>query len=489
MVAWPATTLAVAGATSAAARHSAAVDPRVIRAMGAHGSAGYWIILRDHADLSTARSIGSWDERGAFVVEHLTDTARESQRRVRSTLDADGVRYRAFWAIDAIRVLGSGPDQLRAVAALPEVERIAAPWQASVEPLSKGSSPGRPDTVEWNIQAIRAPKVWKRFGDRGEGVVVATIDTGVQFDHPALVRQYRGNEGGVFDHNYNWFDPGQVCPRKAPCDNVAHGTHLTGTAVGDDGDPGPNQIGVAPHARWIAAKGCEDVTCSDTSLVASGQWVLAPTNLKGRKPKPGRRPDVIENAWGTDGSSDFYRPIVQAWVAAGIFPVFSGGAGGPSCGSIGAPASLPESYGVGAFDTNGGIASFSGRGPSPFGVTKPDVAAPGVNIRSSVPGNDYAIYNGTSMASAHVAGVVALVWAAAPGIRRDVAATIDVLDRSALDRPDLSCGGDAGDNNVWGEGRLDALAAVRAARALEAPDRLERTASPVRPVRSATAAD
>ena len=397
------------------------------------------------------------------MVKRLMDVARKSQHRVRAVLDARKVRYRAFWALNAIRVLGSGPDALRAVASLPEVELILAPWRTSID-AAKASTAEQPAIPEWNILAIRAQKVWKRFGDRGDGIVVATIDTGVQFDHPALVRQYRGNAGdGTFDHNYDWFDPAKVCPREEPCDNVAHGTHLTGTAVGDDGDPGPNQIGVAPHGKWIAAKGCEDVSCSDTSLVASGQWMLAPTKLNGKKPRPAMRPHVIENAWGSNGSNDFYRPIVQAWVAAGIFPVFSGGAGGPSCGTIGAPASYPESYGVGAFDMNDQVASFSSRGPSPFGVTKPDVAAPGVSIRSSVPGDAYLVYNGTSMASAHVAGVVALVWAAAPDIRRDVAATVDVLDGSALDRSDLRCGGDAGDNDVWGEGRLDALAAVRLA--------------------------
>ena len=86
----------------------------------------------------------------------------------------------------------------------------------------------RVDTVEWGIDRIRAPLVWSTFNDRGEGIVVAHIDTGVQYDHPALVRQYRGNlGGGSFDHNYNWFDPSNICgnPSLIPCDNNAHGTH------------------------------------------------------------------------------------------------------------------------------------------------------------------------------------------------------------------------------------------------------------------------
>jgi Subtilase family len=120
--------------------------------------------------------------------------------------------------------------------------------------------------------------VWSTFGDRGDGVVVANVDTGVQFDHPALARQYRGDLGdGSFDHNYNWFDPSQVCgsPSLVPCDNAGHGTHTMGTMVGDDGDPGDNQVGVAPHARWIAAKGCGDDPASPaaaTSGTAAPRW-------------------------------------------------------------------------------------------------------------------------------------------------------------------------------------------------------------------------
>ena len=97
-----------------------------------------------------------------------------------------------------------------------------------------------------------------RSAIRGEGIVVGNVDTGVDFDHPALVGKYRGNlGGGNFNHNYNWFDPTFVCgsPSTTPCDNNNHGTHTMGTMVGDDG--AGNQIGVAPGATWVAAKGCE----------------------------------------------------------------------------------------------------------------------------------------------------------------------------------------------------------------------------------------
>ena len=225
---------------------------------------------------------------------------------------------------------------------------------------------------------------------------------------------------------------------------------------------GPNQIGVAPHAKWIAAKGC----CLDTALISSAQWILAPTNLAGTNPRPDLRPDVVNNSWGGGSGDPFFRPAVQAWVASGIFPAFSNGNSGPACGSAGSPGDYPETYSAGAFQQNGSIASFSARGPSAFGdIIKPDIAAPGVNVRSSLNGSDssYGPLSGTSMASPHLAGTVALIWSISPELRNDVARTRTLLAQTAVDVSNTSCGGTAGYNNVWGEGKLDALAAVTAA--------------------------
>ncbi len=160
--------------------------------------------------------------------------------------------------------------------------------------------------------------------------------------------------------------------------------------VGDD-DAG-NQTGVAPRARWIAAKGCEGRVCSEFALLSSAQWILAPTDLEGHNADPARRPHLVNNSWGGGGGSRWYEDSVDAWVAAGIFPIFSNGNAGPSCGSAGSPGDYPQSYAVGAFDSAGNIAPFSSRGRSAIdGGVKPNIAAPGVDIRSSVPGNGYAV--------------------------------------------------------------------------------------------------
>jgi subtilisin family serine protease len=430
-----------------------------------HGSASFWILLRQRADLSAARSIAKWGARGAFVVRQLKSVANSSQRALRAYLDANQVSYQPFWIVNGIRVVGATAPVLSEVAGRAEVQRIVPTWQVPLERGIPAADPNvRVQAVEWGIKNIGANRVWKRFGDRGAGAVVANTDTGVQFDHAALVNQYRGNlGGGSFNHNYNWWDPAHVCSAggTVPCDNVDHGTHTMGTMVGGDG---ANKIGVAPEAKWITAKGCESTGCSDTALLSSGQFILAPTRVDGTRPKPGKRPDVVNNSWAGTGADTFYQATVDAWVASGIFPQFSNGSSGPSCGTVGAPGSYVNSYAAGAYDINNSIASFSSRGPSPFGgEIKPNIAAPGVNIRSSVPTDGYSVFSGTSMATPHVAGTVALLISANPALRGDVNGLRSILDNAATDTSVLTCGGTADDNNVFGEGRLNAFAAVKAA--------------------------
>ena len=457
--------LAVTGqlAPAAAAGPRAEVSAELLAELAAEGTGRFTVYLRERADLSAAARLTTSDARATEVYQRLTRTASQSQAGLRAELTRRGVRFRAFWIANVLTVEGDRT-LVDAIARRPEVSRIEPSRSYELilpKPIRPAAGAGV-SGVEWNISNIEAPRVWSEFGVRGEGVVVANIDSGVQFDHPALVASYRGNTGSGFDHNYNWFDPAQVCPEPAPCDNNGHGTHTMGTMVGDDG--AGNQIGVAPGAKWIAAKGCESRNCTDESLLAAGQWVLAPTDLNGQNPRPDLHADIVNNSWGGGRNDEWYRRTVDAWRAAGIFPSFSAGNNGPGCDTTENPGDYPNTYAAGSYGVENTISAFSGRGTSSIdGSIKPNIAAPGDNVRSSLPGGGYGLGSGTSMAAPHVSATVALVWSAAPSLLGQVTTTEAVLDDTALDVAALDCGGTVDDNNVFGEGRLNAYQAVSAA--------------------------
>ena len=457
-------TPSAAEAPAPAADDSAAPVAKAVKdQIAASGQSTFWVRFEQRPSLSAAKAAPDWNSRGQAAVAALQANAKDSQAGVRGLLTKRGVDFTPFWVANTIRVT-AGADVLNELATQPGVAEITASQTYAIPKPQPATERAKIQAIEWNINRVRAPEVWNGFGTRGEGVVIANIDTGVQFDHPALANAYRGNlGGGAFDHNYNWFDPSNVCgsPSLAPCDNNGHGTHTMGTMAGDDG--AGNQIGVAPGVRWMAAKGCETNGCSDFALLSSAEWIMAPTDLTGANPRPDLRPNAVNNSWGGGPGNPWYQEMVRAWTAAGIFPVFSNGNAGPSCGSAGSPGDYPESYAVGAFDINDAIAGFSSRGPSALdGSIKPDISAPGVDVRSSVPGNGYAPNSGTSMAAPHVTAIVALMWSAAPSLVGDIAETRNLLDETAVDKSDLSCGGEAENNNVWGEGTIDAFLAVEA---------------------------
>ncbi|APU20275.1 S8 family serine peptidase [Actinoalloteichus sp. GBA129-24] len=445
----------------------ASIDADVLAAFAQQDSADVWIVLDDQADLSAAAGVADWAERGQAVVDTLRGHAERTQADAVALLTESDADFTPYWISNRILVRDASESLADSIATVPGVERVALPTELAVPEPTETTENTPADTVEWGIESINADDVWSEYGVTGEGIVVASIDSGAEFDHSALVDSYRGNLGdGRFDHDYNWFDPMADCaaPSLVPCDNHRHGTHVTGTMVGEDG--AGNQIGVAPGAQWIAAKGCLYLGCPDVGLVESGQWMLAPTDLAGENPRPDLRPHVINNSWGSPGGTvldPWYDEISAAWTASGIFGLFANGNSGPGCTTSGAPAHSPESYAVGAYAADGGIAAFSSRGPGPAGDIRPSIAAPGVAVRSSVLRGGYASLNGTSMAAPHVAGAVALVWSAAPSLVGDIEGTRALLGATSIDVDDTSCGGTAAENNVWGEGMLDVLAAVDAA--------------------------
>jgi subtilisin family serine protease len=460
-----ASTPAVAGTSPATAadvpeRAADKITSSVRTRLDAKESADFWIRFADRPELDQAKAILDWDERGQFVYDALTSTAKTSQADVVADLEAAGVEYESYWISNAILVEDGTLELAKQVAASREVkqvhERVAA---QPIEPVERKAPTARaPLATEWGLDAIGAPDVWD-MGFTGEGITVSNIDSGVDLEHPALLEHYRGYVGdGEIDNDYNWFDASDSCDG-SPCDVDAHGTHVMGTMVGDDG--AGNQIGVAPDADWIAANGC--ASCSDADLLASGQWILAPTRADGSDPDPAQRPHIVNNSWGQQGAGvidDFMSEEIAAWEAAGIFGAWAAGNAGAGCQSTSSPGANVATYAAGAFGPDGEIAEFSSRGPGADGVTKPDLAAPGDGVRSSVPGGEYAEFSGTSMASPHLAGAVALLWSAAPVLIGDIEGTQALLDETAGDVGDDSCGGTPSNNNVWGEGRLDVEALI-----------------------------
>jgi subtilisin family serine protease/regulation of enolase protein 1 (concanavalin A-like superfamily) len=469
----------------------AKVPPRVLTAP-AEEEQEILVVLQERADLSGARDLPTKEAKARYVFERLTETAARTQAPLRSELDASGISYQSFWITNMIAVRGRA-DLVEALARRRDVARIEAnaPIRSRL-PLPETVIPGAGLGIESieavaagpgsNLVRIGAPDVWAA-GFTGQGVVVAGADTGYDWTHPALKGKYRGWNGTTADHNYNWHDaihsaPGNPCKSdaKAPCDDDGHGTHTMGTMVGDDG--AGNQIGVAPGAKWIGCRNMDEGTGTPARYTECFQFFLAPTTLSGANPDPSKAPDVVNNSWDCPPSegctnADTLKSIIETLRAAGILVVVAAGNEGPACNSMDVPEQYEASLDVGATDNNDVIQSFSSRGPGQNGSIKPQVMAPGVNIRSSVPGGGYALMSGTSMASPHAAGLAALLLSANPSLSGDPTGLEVLMEQSAVGKTTTdTCGGIAAGaipNNTAGWGRIDALAAVNAATAPDTP--------------------
>jgi hypothetical protein len=473
-----------AGAASIPPADQPPIDIEVLQEIREEGSADYWITFDTSVDLSPA-SLMDWQSRGRYVYEQLTRTAQLSQGRVQAELQRRGVTFQSYWIANAIYVEASDETVLQEVLNYPEIQSIRAPRQILLHDAQRPLFPAvTVQGVEDNLTHIRAPQVWS-MGITGRGLTVANIDTGVRYTHRALINAYRGYLGGSsYSHDYNWFDPYTFQP--APLDSHGHGTHTMGIMVGKDGST--NQIGMAPGADWIACRGCKGNTCGEAQLLACAQFVLAPTRTDGSQPNPDLRPQVVNNSWGDCGNKydDWFQGAVNAWLAAGIYPVFSNGnAGGcgydfpPGLNTVGNPARYGNVTGVGSSGNNDGqYANHSNWGPTDnpdtvnprqgFADLKPQVLAPGVNIRSAFISNDstYKTLTGTSMSAPHVAGLVALMWQAAPCLVGNYALTETLIEQTATPVY-YDDGSPATPTNLpnyaagWGE--INALAAVQAA--------------------------
>jgi uncharacterized repeat protein (TIGR01451 family) len=458
----------------------AKLSPALWEDLAEGGETTFLVLLTEQADLTHVTTLSGKAAKGRAVYDALRTVAQRTQAPLRTWLDAHGAEYRSFYIVNMLAVRGDAALAL-ALTKRPDVARLAAnPSVRADLPIHEPSTAATPSAVAsipWGVAQINADDVWA-LGVTGQGIIVAGQDTGYDWDHPALVDQYRGWNGATVIHDYNWHDAihsgGGSCGADSPepCDDYGHGTHTLGTMIGDDGLG--SQIGVAPGAQWIGCRNMNVGVGTPATYAECFEFFLAPYPLGGdpfTDGDPTKAPHVINNSWSCPVSEgcdvDSLRDVVENTRAAGIVVVVSAGNSGSACSTVNTPPALHDaSFTVGATDVSDQIASFSSRGPVTVdgsGRPKPDVAAPGVNVWSSVPDGGYGYKNGTSMAAPHVSGLVALLWSAWPHLIGNVDLTERIIQETARPWVNTACGGDADGhpNNVYGWGIVDALAAVR----------------------------
>ena len=447
------------------------------------GQATALVILRAQAPIADLdRTLSDRDatraERHETIVRALQETAASSQGAVIGALDA-GLRagsiagYKTYWVLNAV-VMRATPDAIREIAVRDDVAQVRSnPKPVLIEPVGHrnpaenlrgiGIPPGQ--------HAIQSDRVWKELGITGSGRIVAELDTGVDGNHPALHDRWRGNNGHPWQEC--WLDVlgGNT---QYPYDQAQHGTHTMGTLTGLCAATG-DTIGTAWGAQWIECNviGQGAGGNFDSDVLTAYQWIADPD---GNPSTIADVPDVVQNSWGVNESMgypacyDLWWGVIDNIEAAGCAVCFSAGNEGPNPYTLRSPADRATTptniFSVGAVDaTDYGwpypIAGFSSRGPTecPGNDTKPEVAAPGVDVYSSIPGGGYAQtgWSGTSMAGPHAAGIMALMREANPDM--EVQTMKQIIMQTARDE------GTQGEDNDYGWGFVDAYAAV--SRALE----------------------
>ena len=480
-------------------------SPEILAVLDKGEKADVLLVFREQADLSGAKNLKTKSEKAHFVYNRLMETAARSQAGALRILKEKNAFVNSLYLVNAVAVGKADAVLVKQLAELHEVKWVGAdPWVKFPGPMEASSALSALErgTVEWGVEKIGAPALWA-LGLTGQGITVGGADTGYDWVHPALQSHYRGwtGDSATTNHNYNWHDaihdysplnldslghPYGTNPcgfnAPAPCDDNSHGTHTMGTMTGDDGFG--NQIGVAPSAKWVGCRNMERGWGQPSTYLECFQWFLAPTDMNSENANPDKAPHVINNSWYcadiegcTDLTiSDLLRVAIVNLKASGVVVVVSNGNDGwLGCGGTNnPPAYFEESFSVGATQFNDTIAQFSSLGPvliDGSGRQKPNVSAPGQNVRSSTPNGNYSNFSGTSMAGPHVVGLVALVLSARPDLAGQVELIEQFIEETAVPKfgwqDCADNGGQAYPNSTYGYGRVDALDAVNAALAYQ----------------------
>lgn len=367
------------------------------------------------------------------------------------------IEFQSYWILNMILIRNASLEILNEVRYLPAVTQIHENSKIFLEkPILRDviSEIRDSETIEWGVMKIRAPEVWE-LGLNGSGVVIGSIDTGARGSHELLHSSYIGDFG--------WFDP--VEGSLLPVDTNGHGTHTIGTMVGENG------IGIAPGAQWMSCRAFDSSGSADLgNILACFQFLTCPTDAMGQNADCGKAPHIVSNSWGSAGGGlPIFQELIDTWHEGGIIPVFaSGNEGDKGCGSVNSPGDY-NALSVGSVGPSDTISSFSSLGPGAFldFEPKPDLVAPGEGIYSAFSGSDsdYALQSGTSMATPHVSGAIALLLQQNSTLSYDQVkdALFHGLETKIETLGDRNCGGVSDSrvpNNAFGHGRLDVFNSV-----------------------------
>jgi bacillopeptidase F len=407
--------------------------------------------LKAQADLTTFRP----DQRPAMVAE-LHRVAEATQPAFLERFEGKLKAVGRYWIYNGF-VCTAGPEVIRDLAAQPEVDYVCENGTAVL--AGHGETPGI-HRIEWNLRKVKADSVWRQRGYTGQGVVLGIIDTGVEVTHVVLQPHWRSQDG--------WYDG--VAGSTTPNDSNGHGTFAMGIALGA-APADSDTVGVAIGASFIAAEGISSGGSAQFAWLDSCfQWYARLCSL-------GRGPAAIINAWGASRTETHFWQTCRNLQLLGVTNAFSVGGTGPGPGTVTAPGNYPCLLGLGATDNADAVGSFSARGPAPdsfpwdssaawldplWGTRtpnhhiKPDLVAPGVNIRSSYRNNSFVVMSGTSWGPPHVAGAIALMKQKNPSLTP--AQQWQILTSTC----DTFSWGNPYPNQNYGWGRLNCLRAVDA---------------------------
>ncbi|MDO5718150.1 MAG: S8 family serine peptidase [Tissierellia bacterium] len=346
-------------------------------------------------------------------INDLKERAYSSQKRILEFLEENKANgkvkdFESFYITNAIHIIADS-DIVDEILGYPEVDKLEVNRIVKVESMEDLELSGDID-IPWNIDKMNLEEAKSEFGTDGEGVVIGFIDSGVDWTHPSIKNKWRGYDDttGEIHAEDSWLD--LAGNSELPVDNYSHGTAIVSVAVGGEEDCKLVK-GIAPGSKWIAVRAFVDKNTTNVNIIKAAEWMLAPAG------DPGKAPDIINNSWGGEASSNpWFEDILTAWKSVGIIPIFAAGnsmneAAKP--GSIENPASLLNAFSVGAVDSDLKLTSFSKRGPSSFdssaSIIKPEVVAPGYKIRAAIKNGGYARMYGTSIAAPHISGLAALI--------------------------------------------------------------------------------